>query len=255
MWWLKIQENITLFEQINLNHGWERKQLLHVKLLPNQYQSGHINRTLSYKVNGSFAKHSRWKTRRGIDKFPSDYIPRCKRIQFRIEWQFASSALERLKIATSSLSLYSVTDITLKLRFRMIKPTTCVNWPSLYLVSLLDLQGVQWRLDWLDQSGVSLTANIWNLQGFCIQDTKFHNSRARSSWKQAIIYGQIQDRSFKGKPWIWHEWIDGFPDQMAILLYMGIVIQFLAEPWRFQMNDYFGITHSLVVWIHPNGLV
>ena len=51
------------------------------------------------------------------------------------------------------------------------------------------------------------------------------------------------------------KWIHGFPDQMAILLYMGIVIQFLAEPWRFQMNDYFGITHSLVVWIHPNGPV
>ena len=41
-------------------------------------------------------------------------------------------------------------------------------------------QGLLWQ---------QIDLDIWNLYVFLSQVTKFHNSRARRSWKRAIIYG------------------------------------------------------------------
>ena len=63
-----------------------------------------------------------------------------------------------------------------------------------------------------------IDCHIWNLHGFFTQCTNFHTSRARCSWKQAIVMNHSKNEILGETP-LDMTWIDGFPLFDNIFLY------------------------------------
>ena len=65
------------------------------------------------------------------------------------------------------------------------------QWLFKFIYLKVHSQGLLWQ---------QIDLDIWNLHAFLSQVTKYHNFRARRTWKQAIIYGTQQKRNFRGNP-------------------------------------------------------
>ena len=128
---------------------------------------------------------------------------------------------------------------------------TIINAPKTVLVAQYTFWWIPLKVHSQELLSEQIDCHIWNLHGFFTQRTNFHTSRARCSWKQAIIMNHSKNEILGETP-LDMTWIDGFPLSDNIFsIWYNLNLDISPDELNTKPGDFLWITYCQVVQVHP----